>query len=906
VSGGCPDEELLAELADGALAAGAAAEVSAHLDGCDVCRETVAQLIRDRRASPALAETRPRAGGPAAPVQIGRFAIQGLLGRGGMGEVYRARDPHLGRDVAIKLLPPEMRSDSEWVARFEREARAIGLLSHPNILAVYDLGVHEGAPYVVTELLDGTPLRARLGRPLSVALAVGIGAEIAIGLAAAHEKGIVHRDIKPENIFVTGDGRVKILDFGLAKYEPSVEAGADVALATQPGVILGTAGYMAPEQVRGKPVDARMDIFSLGVVLHEMLDGRRPFRGGNDAEVMTALLRDPAPALPDDVPLAVARLVARCLAKDPLDRFQSARDLAADLRDALPSREQPRATGATARWSVRRALPAAAVALGVAAAVAATALATRALRPAPAPPRFERATFTRAPVPGAHFLPDGRSLVYSTLVPAGHRLQSSIFLARTDTTSAVPLEVDGLVIAASSSGQIAFLHDVDPPNLWNELHEGVLARMDATGGNRFDVADHVTSADFVRGGNELAVVRHVDRRYIVELAGHRIYESDLPVASLCAARTGDRLAFIEYQDGGLLSGRIFIAELARAARAVGGVRPLQGLGRACWTPDGRALIYAEGPTHTLHRLEPDGEDRPIVSAPDFIGLTDVAPDGRLLIRRLLNVRSLFGRSPAGVDRELGDDDSDVTSALSDDGRLISFMSRHYRASDYTMYVRPLDGGPSLSLGTGVDPQFSHDGALVAFEDDEHHEIRIIPASGGVARALPRSDLIPDSLGGFTPDGRQVVFLASAPPGPRRVYLQDVAGGPPRAIGPEGMIFLFSSCVSPDGRWASAWDADRRILLLPLDGGAPARVSGLRPGELTAGWTSDSRHIFAVNTPSTTYVDVVDIASGLREPLGPLSERLRDEFAYKVHVTPDGRAWTYTITRTVEDAFIVTP
>src|SRR5262249_12814816 len=206
--------------------------------------------------------------------RCGRFAVVGLLGRGGRGEVYRAHDPQLGRDVAIKLLPHTMRSDPSWTSRFEREARVIGQLSHPNLLALFDVGVHQGAPYVVTELLDGATLRANLGAPFAVARAVEIAAEIAAGLAAAHEKGIVHRDVKPENIFLTRDGRVKILDFGLAKYEPSYDAAAvEDARPTAPGVILGTLGYMAPEQVRCKPADARSDIFSLGVVLHEMLSG---------------------------------------------------------------------------------------------------------------------------------------------------------------------------------------------------------------------------------------------------------------------------------------------------------------------------------------------------------------------------------------------------------------------------------------------------------------------------------------------------------------------------------------------------------------------------------------------------------------------------------------------------------
>ena len=267
--------------------------------------------------------------------KLGTYEIIGLLGAGGMGEVYRARDSQLGRDVAIKVLPAFLSRDPDRLRRFEQEARAAAALNHPNILAVYQMGVHEGAPYLVSELLEGSTLRERLARgPLAARKAVEYAAQTAHGLAAAHEKGIVHRDLKPENLFVTNDGRLKILDFGLAKLiqKPTDEpSAATVSGQTEPGVVLGTVGYMAPEQVRGHAADHRADLFALGAILYEMLTGKRSFHKPTSAETMSAILNEeppPVSQITPGVPPALQRVVQRCLEKTPEQRFHSASDLA--------------------------------------------------------------------------------------------------------------------------------------------------------------------------------------------------------------------------------------------------------------------------------------------------------------------------------------------------------------------------------------------------------------------------------------------------------------------------------------------------------------------------------------------------------------------------------------------------
>jgi serine/threonine protein kinase/Tol biopolymer transport system component len=273
--------------------------------------------------------------------RMGRYEIRSLLGAGGMGEVYRATDPKLNRDVAIKVLPAAFSADPERLRRFEQEAQTAGALNHPNILAIYDVATHEGAPYVVSELLEGETLRQRFkGGALPARKALDYALQIARGLAAAHEKGIVHRDLKPENLFLTSDGRIKILDFGLAKLiEPKIEAATQTgvptrALPTDPGTVMGTAGYMSPEQVRGQPVDHRSDIFSLGVILYEMLAGERPFRGESAVETLNAILKEDPPELTklmgmnDNASLALERVIRHCLEKSLGQRFQSVNDVA--------------------------------------------------------------------------------------------------------------------------------------------------------------------------------------------------------------------------------------------------------------------------------------------------------------------------------------------------------------------------------------------------------------------------------------------------------------------------------------------------------------------------------------------------------------------------------------------------
>ena len=355
---------------------------------------------------------------PIAPgTKLGPYEVSAAIGAGGMGEVYRARDSRLNRDVAIKVLPPSFADDRQRLHRFEQEALAAAALNHPNILAVYDIGTQEGgAPYIVSELLEGDSLRDRLrAGPIPLRKATEYALQVARGLTAAHDKGIIHRDLKPENIFIARDGRVKLLDFGLAKLTQSTPDSSDTETRTiqsDVGTVLGTVGYMSPEQVRGKPADARSDLFSFGAVLYEMISGKRAFHGETSADTMSAILHTEPPELTEtnrSVPPALERMVRHCLEKSPDERFRSAHDVAFDLETLSTLSSTSVATPSAKKFPRRSWITAAALALVVAAAAAF--LARKYTGSPQQTPRFHRITYERGSVLSARFTPDGNSVV---------------------------------------------------------------------------------------------------------------------------------------------------------------------------------------------------------------------------------------------------------------------------------------------------------------------------------------------------------------------------------------------------------------------------------------------------------------------------------------------------------------
>jgi hypothetical protein len=435
---------------------------------------------------------------------LGPYEIIAVIGAGGMGVVYRARDLRLKRDVALKVLPPDLTGDAVRRLRFEQEARAAAALSHPNVLAVFDVGIEEAGPYVVSELLEGETLATVIARGApSRRVALDLAIQTARGLTAAHQRGVVHRDLKPENIFVTADGRAKILDFGLAKLTEAADAQphAVTAVTTMPDTVLGTAGYMAPEQVRGELADVRTDIFAFGAVLYELLSGRRAFTGDTAVETMTAILKADPPELPPaDVPPALDRIVRRCLEKTPSQWFQSAGDLAFALETLSAPTTSAAAVAIAAlprrRWGT---LVAGAAVLAAGFLVGAIA-ARRPVQPA-ALAEFRAMTFDRWPVTAARFMPDGQTIVYSA-APRG--LVPELFVLSPSVEGPQPHGLPNAhLLSVSSNGELALI--VNARHIEQRLFAGTLARM-TIGSSPREVLENVPEADWSADGASLAAV----------------------------------------------------------------------------------------------------------------------------------------------------------------------------------------------------------------------------------------------------------------------------------------------------------------------------------------------------------------------------------------------------------------
>ena len=447
----------------------------------------------------------------ASGTKLGPYEIISPLGAGGMGEVYRARDSRLKRDVAVKVLPRALSADPDRLRRFEQEALATAALNHPNILAVFDIGSSDGSPYVVSELLEGETLRDRLrSGPIPLRKALDYALQAAHGLAAAHEKGIIHRDLKPENLFLIKDGRLKILDFGLAKLTQT-EAGTPASLATvshgtEAGVVLGTAGYMSPEQVRGRPLDARSDIFSFGAILYEMLSGKRAFHGDTPADTMSSILKEEPAELSTtnrNISPALDRIVHHCLEKNPEARFHSASDIAFDLEHLSGI------SGSSAKVApVETVAPSPKRHFGL---VGALALALLMLglgwwlghgsAHAP-PPEYKQITFRTGFVGNARFAPDG-TIVYSASWEGDDK---QLYINRENEPNARELGVrDAELLAISRKGELAIRMNSVSPGGW--MQYGTLARLPLSGGTPREMVDNVMDADWSPNGETLAIAR---------------------------------------------------------------------------------------------------------------------------------------------------------------------------------------------------------------------------------------------------------------------------------------------------------------------------------------------------------------------------------------------------------------
>jgi Tol biopolymer transport system component len=841
-------------------------------------------------------------------VNLGPYEITAPLGAGGMGEVYRATDPRLRRQVAIKVMPPGLAADPARLRRFEQEALAAASLNHANILAVYDIGVHDAAPYIVSELLEGSTLRDALADgALPARKALDYAVQIANGLAAAHDKGIVHRDLKPENLFVTRDGRVKILDFGLAKLteaEPTVASASKLVTAvanTEPGMIAGTVGYMSPEQVRGVAADHRSDIFAFAVILYEMISGRRAFEGPSAIETMNAILKEDPIDLTQTgrvVPPALERIIRRCLEKNPEQRFQSARDLSFNL-EAISSDSGQLAVAAPAghERSRRRFPPAWMAGVLLAAAVVGGGYWAVRVLGTPVQPVFKRLTFRRGSVQSAKFSPDGQTIVYSA---AWQGSPQELFSTRLDSIEARTLGTPGAtVLSVSSTGDMAL-----------RLANGNLARAPLAGGAPREIVERVIAADWARDGQTLAIVRLFGGRRRVEFPpGKVLYETVGLISDIAVSPNGRFIACVESPQGigPLLS--IGLIDVNGQHRILSdGWRTINGI---TWSSRGDEIWFAASTAQsgagTVFGVTPAGRLRDVLRAPANLEIFDALADGKVLLGRSdlgFEARGLLRGDAA--ERDLSWFDSTGLSDLSSDGRTLVITESG--EAGLRAYVRRADDSAAVPLGDVGVFAVSPDGRSALFQALNPIRLGIIPIGPGDTRDIPHTGFDGYAWGNWFPDGKRILIAAAETGHPLRLYIEDLDGGHRRALGPEGTtIPTGSHAISPDGTLVAAISPSRQVTLYPADGGTPRPVAGLLPGELPTQWTADGKFLYVLrHTELPAHVFRVELATGRRElwkELGP-ADRAGATGLGHVLITPDGSWYVYNFRRALSDLYLV--
>jgi len=851
-----------------------------------------------------------------AGTRLGSYEILAVLGAGGMGEVYRARDTRLNRDVAIKIVPEALAADPVALGRFHTEAQAVAALSHPNILGIFDFGIDRGTPYAVMELLEGRTLRETLaeGR-LSPRKAIDYATQIAAGLAAAHARGITHRDLKPENVFVTREGRVKILDFGLAKVAAPAGAPAASLAATfsptSPGTVLGTVGYMSPEQVRGQTVDYRADIFALGAILYEALAGQRAFSGPSPVETMNAILKEEPPELTRAnaaLPASLDRIVRRCLEKNPDERFQSARDLGFALEalsGSSASSTPMAAVGRDRRW-VRPVL----ASVVVAGALAIGVVAGRSLAgPGPlAQVSFETKTFEPQVIFNARFAPDGQTIVFSA---AAEGNSPELFVSRPGAVAPQPLGIKRThLLSVSSTGELAVL--TDATFLGHRIFRGTLARMPIDGAPR-SWLENVREADWSPDGSTLALVRDTGFTDRLEYPiGTVLHEAAGYLSDVRVSPDGNRVVFMEHPARYDNRGWVKVVDRGGAVRTLAGeYRGEEGL---AWAPDGETILYSGGQAgdedYQPHAVNADGVPSPrlALASPGAVFLLDIARDGRWLVTRNDDHRSIRALLPGdSAEREFSWLGATAYSGLglSADGRLILFTDQSQSAgSNYSVSVRKTDGSAALRLGEGGAIALSPDATRVLAQLFNPEQVAMIyPVGAGEAIRLNPGPLERVQARQWLDDAR-VIVCGNEPSRPFRCYEQNIAGGLPKPFTPEG---LDVGPISQDGQRVLVIAPDRSKQIFSLADSTRHPAPGVTADDTVLGWSRDGRSLFVARQAAIpARIERIDVGSGtrtlVREVEPPDRAGLLRIAGFSI--LNDGQAYAYTYWRRVARLFVV--
>ncbi|HJW09411.1 MAG TPA: serine/threonine-protein kinase [Holophagaceae bacterium] len=870
--------------------------------------------------------------------RLGPYEILTPLGAGGMGEVWKAKDTRLDRIVAVKVLPEHLTSNPDSLARFEREAKAVAALSHPNILGLFDIGKQDGTSYAVMELLEGESLRERLGRgPLPPRKATELAAQMAHGLAAAHGRGIIHRDLKPENLWITKDGRLKILDFGLAKSTPKRGAGSDSLMPTeavqvspghhtQEGMILGTVGYMSPEQVRGEAVDARSDLFSFGAVLFEMLTGTRAFARATASDTLAAILRDDPPDLESGsgrvIPAGLRRILEHCLEKDPGHRFHDAQDLAFALESAaapsshsesstaLPPLERPKAR---LGWLPIGAVPL--LALGLFGA-------WRLGRGAQAQPTFKRLTYGKGTVDGARFAPGSRDVVFSARWNGEPPEVFSLNPAALEPRSLGAK--GGTLLSVSPSGELALKMK---PRLWAAFELGQLARVSPGGGIRI-IREDAFESDWMPDGGEMALVvsgrldpgqqpGKPQQMSILEFPTGHAVASDVPFTwAIRVSPRGDRVACFEQPTFSLGDGHVVLVDLEGNRTVLAEAEGLTGL---AWGPEGDEVWFSEfkDGCSSLWAVTTSGRKRLLLRQAGQLALLDVARDGRVLATLGLVVKGTMGMSaPDFREKDLSWNEATYTHDISPDGKRLLIGNGGFWSSKgerMSLYLRTDDGALPTRLGDAASALFLPDGQRVLTTQREGEKVptlSIIPLGPGQSQVLEVPELKMSPFAELVQDGRRALIPGTLA---NSFQLLDLGSGARVPLGEKEMSSTAGArTVSPDGAWVLLRRNSGKLLDAPhvliSTKGAPSRpVPGIEPGEVPMRWNADGTAIYVFNRDGLpARIHRIELATGKRTfvreimPTNPAGLPGIRSFT----MTPDAQHLAYNYVRTLSDLYLI--
>ena len=841
--------------------------------------------------------------------KLGPYEIASTLGTGGMGEVYRARDTRLGRDVAIKVLPESLANDADRLLRFEQEARTIAALNHPNILGIFDVGVQGATRYLVSELLEGETLRQRLeAGPLSARRATEYAAMIADGLAAAHAKGVIHRDLKPENIFIVKTGGVKILDFGLAKASQTAGAAGGTLetagmTATAPGMVMGTVGYMSPEQVRGERVDHRTDIFSFGAVLYEMVSAKRAFQKDSAVETMSAILKEDPPELSDAnvaISPGIDRIIRRCLEKTPERRFQSASDLAFAIETLSGRSGASTAVQVIAKPSRRRWI--AAVVVAVVALAVAFAVGLRSGRSGV--PTFRQLVSGPGMISSARFTPDGQNVVYGA---AWRGKPFELFTTRIDSIESRSLGLPaGDVTGISQSGDMLTLLGWHSRFQWNMT--GTLARTPLSGGAPRPLLENVCGGDIDASGKEVAVVRCGGSQQMLEYPlGHVVYRTTGWVDHVRFSPNGDAIAFLDHPVDG--DDRGYVAWADRQGKVTRVTKEWSALKGLAWTPNGQEIWFSGnegGEQYAIWSVTRWGGQRKVFAGPSDVWLQDIAPNGKALILQARSTNDIAVRRPGQQSDQIVDLVSETGSlgGVSDNGSLMALSYTGVGSgADYLTYVVNTETHESIRLGEGDPSGISPDGKwILSFFPSTPGKMVLYPTGPGETRTFNLGGIRNVSIFcSWIQDSSKAVFTGSDAGLPPRGYFLDIATGKWGPITPEGTTGVM---MAPNGKYVVAKSEQYGFELFPVGGGQSQPAKGISNTDEPVQWDGSSAHLYVWDRRFPARIALVDPWTGERKtwletmPPDPSGVLYGNFF-----ITPDGKTYAYRFRRVLTTLFL---